>query len=225
MSVDLSGRLAALDAWLATHAPETHSALNASASNDALDAFERHVGFTLPADFRTLYRWHDGQAESMDTTEAGVFGLPFIPLADGQAEWDVWHAMLTNNPELHETMPGQVSHPPGHIREQYITPGWVPFTKDSGGNSVGIDLDPGPLGTPGQVISFGRDENEKYVLSRSLAAFVDEFVRRLEQGRVRVYQPDDDGFALELQAASGEFMDGYSVLADLFPGFGASPTP
>lgn len=225
MSIDLSARLAALDAWLAIHAPETHGALNAGASDDELDAFERRTGFSLPADFRTLYRWHDGQAESMDATEAGVFGLAFIPLSDVQAEWDVWNDMLTDDSRINETMPGQTSRPAGHIREQYITPGWVPFTKDFGGNSVGIDLDPGPLGTPGQVITFGRDEKDKYVLAASLADFIDEYVRRLEQGRVRVYQPDDDGFTLELQAASGEFMDGYRVLADLFPGFGASPTP
>ena len=52
------------------------------------------------------------------------------------------------------------------------------------------------------------------MLAGSLGDFIDEYVRRLEQGRVQVYQPDgdqfpDDLFMLELQAASGEFVESY----------------
>ena len=64
----------------------------------------------------------------------------------------------------------------------YASPGWIPFASDSGGNCLGIDLDPGPTGTRGQVINFGRDEDEKFVLAPSMNEFLEWFADQLESG-------------------------------------------
>ena len=50
-----------------------------------------------------------------------------------------------------------LSLPAGHIRETYSNAGWIAIARDGGGHALGVDLDPGPMGTVGQVITFGRD--------------------------------------------------------------------
>ena len=230
----LPERLEALESWMAEHAPMTHAVLNPGAEDTDLDAFETELGLTLPGDFRMLYRWHDGQTESVLTAEPGVFGLTFLPLERVREQWRGLRDTLSDDPQVNAEvaqLDEQFSYPAGHIREVFIDTGRVPFCSTDDWNAVGIDLNPGPLGTVGQVITFGQDEHRKYVLAGSLGEFIGEYVRRLEQGRVRVYQPDgdrfpDEPFTLELQAASPDGAEpARGTLADLFPGFGASPTP
>nr|WP_305955588.1 SMI1/KNR4 family protein [Pseudomonas sp. R2-60-08W] len=44
---------------------------------------------------------------------------------------------------------------------------------DYGGNHLGVDLDPGEYGVSGQVINFGSDEEEKFVLASSVGTFME----------------------------------------------------
>lgn len=47
---------------------------------------------------------------------------------------------------------------------------------------VGVDLDPGEQGTVGQIINFGRDEDNKLVLAPNLAAFIPRYLTALADG-------------------------------------------
>lgn len=62
----------------------------------------------------------------------------------------------------------------------YTNPKWIPLTHDGGGNHIGLDFDPGALGTPGQVIRFGRDEDDKVLLAPSFSVFLDQLVTALQ---------------------------------------------
>ena len=64
------------------------------------------------------------------------------------------------------------SHPAGAIKLRYFNHGWLPIWEDGGGNFVGLDLDPGPSGRYGQVISYGRDIHDMAVLADSLWDFL-----------------------------------------------------
>lgn len=224
MTVDLSATLARLEAWLAEHVPDIHAALRPGASEADLDDLETLIGLRLPESFRMLYRWHDGQ----NWEAGGVFGLEFLTLEGVRREWETWRQVEAMHPDMNEEMPS-TSHPPGAGRETYTTPGWLGFLANGGGNSVGLDFDPGPEGTPGQVITFGRDEEHKYVLAESLDAFLGEYVSRLEAGRVTVTpEPLDDleisEWPLLLHDADGDHQEGQiRTMADLYPGFGAAP--
>lgn len=44
----------------------------------------------------------------------------------------------------------------------------MPVFSDHGGNYIGIDLDPDSKGNKGQVINFGRDEQDMVVLAENL---------------------------------------------------------
>jgi len=213
MSADLPTTLARLEAWLAEYAPAIHATLTPGATDAELDALEAHIGVKLPRTYWTLYQTHADWGHAL--------GLSFLPLNRVQGEWERWREL----DEFQETA-GHSSRPFGAVRAQYTNPGWIAFLKDWGGNSVGVDLDPGPAGTLGQVITFGRDERVKTVLANSLEAFLAEYVARLESGRVRLHQhqPDEpDSLRLYLLDVDGEGGDLYQQLADFYPGFGAAP--
>lgn len=226
MSADLPTVLARLEAWLAEHARAIHATLRPGATETELDRLETATGLKLPQAFRTLYRWHDGQ----DWSVGGAFDLDFRRLEHVAAEWRMW-AEIGGDPEwndLNEEMASvAVSHPAGAIQAAYTTPGWLGFLADGGGNSVGLDFNPGPAGTSGQVINFGRDEEHKYVLADSLDDFLREYLRRLESGQVTVRAlPGYSGemWSIQLHDASGQgYGTNWGNSADLYPGFGASP--
>lgn len=214
MTVALTLMFERLEHWLAAHAPRIHAELDAGASDADLDVLEVATGHRLPAAYRALYRRHQDWGRT--------FPLDHVPLGHVLHEWLVWQQLEAEFQE----MQGHTSHPAGAITPQYINLGWIPFLKDWGGNSVGIDLAPGPGGVSGQVITFGRDERDKYVLASSLEAFLTEYVARLEAGRVTSSlsdEPPGQAEHLALHDANGEPVDTYRTLADLFPGFGASP--
>ena len=78
----------------------------------------------------------------------------------------------------------------------------------------------------GQVITFGRDEDHKYVLADSLDAFVEFYVARLRSGQVRLEQLSgyaEPTWSLQLTDEVGFSADGYRTLPDFYPGFGAAP--
>lgn len=65
------------------------------------------------------------------------------------------------------------STPEGAIKKKYFHIKWIPLISDFGGNYIGIDLDPDSNGVKGQVIIFGRDEEDMIVLANSWEEFLD----------------------------------------------------
>ncbi|MEF2276783.1 SMI1/KNR4 family protein [Deinococcus sp. YIM 134068] len=224
MKDDLPTVLTRLDAWLAANVPAIHATLRPGASDAELDDLETLTGLKLPEAFRTLYRWHDGQ----EWGAGFALGLEFLPLwvLDGVGrEWEMWQEIGEAHLEMNTDIPS-TSHPPSAIQDAYTTPGWLGFLKDGGGNFVGLDFNPGPAGTLGQVITFGRDEEDKFVLADSLDGFLREYLGRLESGRVTVRRREDfdeEIWGVELHDATGRPAGGGYTLADFYPGFGASP--
>ena len=220
MSSGLPSLFERLERWLAAHAPQIHAELTPGVKNSELDELEALTGQTLPPDFRALYRRHGDWGRALRLTH--------MPLMQVHRDWLMWESL--SGEDFASTMEGHASFPAGAITPRYINLGWIPFLTDYGGNSVGIDLAPASAGVRGQVITFGRDEREKYVLAPSLHDFLREYVERLEAGRGRVIDENDPDFPpfqpfqrLELTNAAGEGVDEYLRLADLFPGFGDVP--
>ena len=217
MSSGLPSLFERLERWLAAHAPRIYSELTPGVKNSELDELEALTGQTLPPDFRALYRRHGDWGRALRLTH--------MPLMQVHRDWLMWESL--SGEDFASTMEGHASFPAGAITPRYINLGWIPFLTDYGGNSVGIDLAPASAGVRGQVITFGRDEREKYVLAASLGDFLHEYVERLEAGRIKVIDEDDPNFPssqrLELTNAAGEGVDEYLRLAELFPGFGAVP--
>jgi len=164
-------RIDAYFGWLARRAPSLALRLGPPATDADLDAFARHVGFDLPADLRHLYRLHDGQVDSGDDGAVGlVHGMQFLGLAELRRVWDDWAYVRSRWDHAKSPMDDVVV--PGVVAGAYTRAGWLPVLRfPTRAGHLGVDLEPGPAGRYGQVINFGRDEDEKYAAAPSLAEF------------------------------------------------------
>ena len=172
-------------AFLHAHLPDTARQLRPPAAAQDIADLEARIGVALPADVRELYSLNDGEADE-ETNPAGgcFFGLYFLPFN---------RMRVTGGTE---PMPESTSRPADAIRPFDTHTRWFPLGHDGGGNFIGFDLDPGASGTPGQIINFGRDEVDKFVMADSLAGFLEVVMAEIDAGN---YSLDDSGGYLRLQ--------------------------
>ncbi|EKM55459.1 uncharacterized protein PHACADRAFT_256097 [Phanerochaete carnosa HHB-10118-sp] len=176
-----------LRAWLANEYPELGDTLNYGILPQDLQQIEVSFGFALPQAIRDSYLCADGQeAESAAGCSEGLFfGLTLLPLEDILEEWRFWREVDDDpNTGANSRLRGLMdSIPPGWIRREYSSRGWIPLVADKAGNYLGVDLNPSEGGSIGQVIVFGRDFDTKVVMWRGdgphgwakwLAGFVDD---------------------------------------------------
>jgi cell wall assembly regulator SMI1 len=161
------------------------------ASDEQLREFEIAIGAKLPKEVRDSYRVYNGQCAGAGI----VYGLAVVPLSESLAHWQGWVDGYKDNVE-DDSAAGLdsscSSFPDGFVRPVYFDNGWIPLTYDSGGNYVAIDLNPGPRGTRGQVIVFGRDDVFHTVLALSWGQFLTDLANELESGNFRLDMSDPD---------------------------------
>ncbi|GIF72525.1 SMI1/KNR4 family protein [Asanoa siamensis] len=138
-------------------------------SEEEIRAAEQHLGVRLPEDLRALYRLvHD------DREESGLLD-PFVlvPLNVlvkwNRATYPGYHDGPFDDAMIYECVPA------GHVRRVSSSNGWVTFARDYGMNFAAVDLDPGPLGRIGQVVTHGRDV---WAPVHYVAASVTDLLRR-----------------------------------------------
>jgi uncharacterized protein (TIGR02996 family) len=171
---------ARLEAWCQRHHPRLSGVLNPGASAAEIEALERAIGQPLPLDVRESFAIHNGG-------RGFLFGDDMLTTDSVVGQWRIWRGAEDLNDEFREST---TSHPEGAIELAYSIPGWVPLTDDGGGNHLGVDLTPGPVGTVGQVINFGRDEEHKCVLASGWAEFLADYATFLESGALTVRDSD-----------------------------------
>ena len=197
-----------LAAWFSQHLPEYLEDLAPGSSDAALAELEALVGFDLPEDFKDLYRWHDGQKTNY---RPGLFyGMEFLSLKEVGRRWRAWQDVIRSG---WDDIGAFVSAPPGAVQEAYANPGWIAFAIDRGGNCIGIDLDPGPAGTRGQVINFGRDEDEKFVLAPNLNGFLEWLAGQLEAGNFLITEVPNPPVVERIRLAVPRERDGAQIQA------------
>jgi cell wall assembly regulator SMI1 len=170
-----------LELWCRRHHPPLLDFLNPGASEDEIVALERVIGQPLPTDVRVSLSIHNGDREY-----GFVFGLTLLSIAGIENDWRMWQDCLAYNEE-----PEDDPSPDLAVALDYANPGWIPLTRDAGNNHLGVDLAPGPAGVAGQVINFGKDEEEKCVLAAGWAEFLAGYAVFLESGAVREIYPDN----------------------------------
>jgi len=175
-----------IDQLLQGRFPELGKSMNAPASEVEIKAFEEKIGWSLPEDLREFYRIHNGESE-----EVGFFfGLPFLSLTGAAFEWEAWASIADEGESGLDTNVSSV--PDQHIKENYANRNYIPISKDFGGNNLGVDLDPGPLGKRGQVINFGRDEEMRFVIAESLTEFLEFILAQLKAKNFKIVRIDED---------------------------------
>jgi cell wall assembly regulator SMI1 len=174
--------------WLAGASGELAGELLPGATDAELAAFEDVVGVGVPAELRELWGLCGGQA----TVDAGVGvfpGLDFLGPEPAAKEWLMWRSLREESTaeELAELSSFATSRPVGAIALSYSCAGWIPVWRfATAPDYIGIDLEPGPTGTVGQIITFGRDQDDKVVVAESLVAMIEFFASAAESGQLRV---------------------------------------
>ncbi len=115
-------------------------------------------------------------------------GLELYNLDEMLREWKTWRA-FDNDEELNDSQ-YYSSEPEGAVKCRYANPLWIPLAHDHSSNYIGVDLDPDVNGAAGQVIDFGRDENDKKVLASSIKELLQLFIQYQDELYV---EQDEDG--------------------------------
>lgn len=170
--------------WLRRQHPTLLDMLRPPASDASLRALEETLGRPLPSELVALWKLNDGQRGEQPGV---VAGFQFLPVEAALTEWRKWAELrAAHTPrQLKELGSLATSLPRGTIQRAYTCEGWLPLWKEPlEGNYLGVDLSPGGRGTIGQVINFGRDEDDKAVLVPSLAELLEWLATEAAADRV-----------------------------------------
>jgi cell wall assembly regulator SMI1 len=174
--------------------PEGQALLAPGATDDAIQRLQSIIGVSLPTAWVALLKENNGQLEDDDPGLLG--GWVFLSTEAIAREWKSWEAVRTKaSPSLLYNA-SYTSEPPSAIEEVYTSAGWIPLAKEPmEGNYVGLDFDPGPAGHVGQVINFGRDEDQKSVLVPGSVYLLEWLADCYESGEI-VISREDGGLTL-----------------------------
>lgn len=179
--------------WLVENAPKVIDDLNNGCSLEQLIEVENEIGLELPQSFKDFYLIHNGQK---DEDYFGLFyGVSLLPLEKIVEEMCVWSGIIDEYGEkgMKENFDDdiQFSFMPDKVKAQYANKKWIPFAIISDSNYLGLDFDPEINGTVGQVINFGREEEQKTVLANSFEEFINWYIQELERGNYLIDLEDE----------------------------------
>lgn len=168
-----------LEKALRKEAPELKKSLGKAATNADLSKLEAAVGVPLPDDFKASYLIHNGMK---DGEQAFVpeewLNEPYylMPLEQILQEWKMMKELV----DIGEFSSNE-SAPDDGIAPHWWHPSWIPFISNGGGDSLCIDLAPTKKGTRGQVIQYSHESDQRRLIARSFAAFLNELVDHWSQ--------------------------------------------
>ena len=155
-----------LDGWFRAHRPNHYSHLLPGTTDQELSAFERRQTVQLPPATRDFFRWRNG--EDMHRIQ-GRFqnNWSLMPLEEVEATCDTMRKLLEA---------GEFD------RNNWWSPGWIPFLANGGGDHLCVDLTGSFNGRPGQVLEFFHDYESRTITFPSFEKWLEFFVTTLEQG-------------------------------------------
>jgi cell wall assembly regulator SMI1 len=154
-----------LEQWLRQHRPAYFDWLRPGVAERDLTGLERDLGRNLPAGFRELYRWHDGQEP--ECTLGFQYNQMFMTLRDVQLACSALRQLLDGGEFL---------------EANWWSRSWVPFLDNGDGDHLCVDLDGSFGGVPGQVLAFYHDWECRNIEYPSLEKWAAAFVQGVEAG-------------------------------------------
>jgi cell wall assembly regulator SMI1 len=132
--------------------------LNPGASDDEINELETQLNQQLPTDVRDSLKRHNG----MDADHDDIPGTRLLSTEDIYEEWDANNDAyadtnddVLNHPEIAADV---IGFPDGLTQPGIWNTTWIPITADGLGNNMVTDLNPGPNGTPGQILTINHDQ-------------------------------------------------------------------
>lgn len=205
--------------WLDSVAPELAEAFAPPASESEIRAYEAaEIGTSLPPELHELWLINGGQLDVGEPCPLFIV-MELLSPTESLYEWRMWQDMWSGEDAENRALLSEfcTSFPEGAIQPSYVTPGWIPVFKEIlEPDYLGVDLNPGPNGRLGQVINFGRIDDEKVVIAWTLSDLLEFVARDVESGAILV-EPPPDGFVmpeLRREAAVGRYISWIAARAE-----------
>ena len=165
---DALGLLQRLDRSLAANRPDYYSRLRPGVSDAALDAFETRFSLRLPEAFRLFHKWRDGQEPN-----------DFESIQDNRM-----FSCLQEIAETKDLLDGMIGYDFDDPR--WWRRGWIPFLSNRGGDHLCLDVTAEDGGTPGQLVAFWHDWEDRSVEYASFEHWLRGLVDSMEQDRLEL---------------------------------------
>ena len=188
--------------WLKEAAPQEFKTLQEAATSKDFATFKKATGYDFPESLKTVYKINNGSLRKFKGIKFrmqsfALGGVSFLNIDTILKEWATWKEIVDElgEGEFIPELTG-VSHPKKAIKNHHMNLKWLPFSDDASGNYIGVDLDPDTKGTFGQVISFGTDYSERFVLADSFEEFLEQILALIKQDKVE-FREEEDGEYIE----------------------------
>lgn len=168
-----------------SYIPNVEKYLNKGATEEEIHRLEQETGYIFPEAFKSMYSVHNGEEKL-----GFMFGLTWHSIDEMLSEWKGYKTYYE------ESVIDVISFEKGAIQEASFHPGWIPIAYDYGGNYLAIDFAPGVNGTVGQIINFGRDERQMYVISNSFEELLELLIQQFEVGNCSLIEEDDGPYVI-----------------------------
>jgi cell wall assembly regulator SMI1 len=157
-----------MERWLAANRPDYLIRLQSGVTDAQLDAFEEQFGLRLPAAFRAMYRWRNGQEEGCyKSLQMNRMFSPLESVADTK-----------------ELLDGLIGH--DFDRPEWWRRGWVPFLSNGGGSHLCVDVAAEDGGEVGQLVAFWKADEDRPVEYPSVETWLTDLVESMESGELEL---------------------------------------
>lgn len=180
---------------LEKYIPKNKKYLNKGASKKELLKLERETGYPFPESFKATYSIHNGEKKL-----GLMFGLTWYSIEEILSAWKGYKNYYE------ESVTDVISFEKNKVQEAYYHSGWIPIAYDYGGNYLAMDFAPGENGKAGQIINFGRDERQMFVISESFDALLELLIQQFENGNCSLIT-EEDGNPYVIWGDYGHFFD------------------
>ena len=175
-----------LEEQLALHVPSVAANLRPGVSESQWAAFEAEIGLTLPDDVREAYLRHDGSDHGERKFEIGLFSVEqWLPLGEVLERWRWKRDNFDSADPYHYDEEDWANLP---LRPWTSPPPvWVPIARSlDEPNLIYVDMLPGPLGVPGQLVGQSTSSMSTWVVSDSLSGYLEWLLLGLKRGEIVV---------------------------------------
>jgi cell wall assembly regulator SMI1 len=194
MRTTVADSWARIERWLSANAPEMRESLNPPATSGELEQLRAVIGQDLPADLIASYQIHNGQAEDAECGGMLPFGEDYGDIAHSLASIEDVVADYEMMTELLEggDFVGIEKEQHDAIKAAPWNKGWIPIANDGGGDYHCVDLDPGPNGVRGQIITVVEGPTQA-VIADSLAEWLQMVAGEMEANNLTLTDEDYQG--------------------------------
>ena len=181
-STEMNSEWNKFKAFLKSELPVYAERLSKGSDKTSIQALQNKLNIELPDEFKDLYLENNGE-DTLWFAGGAMCGMKILTLKEIEKEWLMLNS-LENKFQFNSKWRGSI-HPSMAIRKEAFNKKWIPVFSDRNGNYLGIDLAPDVNGKMGQIINFGRDENNHYIFANSLHDFIALINHQIENGTAK----------------------------------------